>query len=107
MSNRAIFDEFMVKGGTELAPMSTTAELWVALQYTQGQEGNIHTLLWLRTDNFMNRGVDLTWLSAFPHEKEYLYPPLSFLKPIRPKPIVLKIGGSATYQIVELQISMS
>jgi hypothetical protein len=110
MSNKEIFDTFMEKGGTELAPMSTTAELWVALQYALGQcgrqAGNINTLLWLRTENFMDRGVDLEWLSAFPHEKEYLYPPLSFLKPIRRDPIVLKIGP-ATYQIVDLRISMS
>ena len=106
MSNRQIFDTFMVKGGTELAPMSTTRELWVALQYSQGPAGMISTLLWFRTDNFMDRGVDLEWLSAFPHEKEFLYPPLSFLKPIRSEPILLKIGN-CTYQIVELKISMA
>ena len=54
----------MVEGGTELAPMSTTAELWVALKYSQGPAGNISTLLWLRTENFMDRGVDLEWLSV-------------------------------------------
>ena len=106
MSNRKIFDNFMVEGGTELAPMSTTAELWVALKYSQGPAGTINTLLWLRTENFMDRGVDLAWLSAFPHEKEYLYPPLSYLKPIHKEPIVLQIGSS-TYQVVELKIQMS
>ena len=106
MSNRKIFDNFMVEGGTELAPMSTTAQLWVALKYSQGPAGTINTLLWLRTENFMDRGVDLAWLSAFPHEKEYLYPPLSYLKPIHKEPIVLQIGSS-TYQVVELKIQMS
>ena len=106
MSQREIFDEFMKQGGTELALMSTTAELWVALKYTVGHKDHINTLLWLRTENFMDRGVDLEWLSAFPHEKEYLYPPLSYLKPLREKPLVLKIGDS-TYQVVELKINMS
>lgn len=106
MSNRKIFDEFMTAGGTELAPMSTTAELRVALQYSQGPADTINTLLWLRTENFMDRGVDLEWLSAFPHEKEYLYPPLSYLKPIQKEPTVLQIGSS-TYQIVEVKIQMS
>ena len=106
MSNREIFDTFMKKGGTELAPMSTTAELWVALQYSQGPSGTISTLLWLRTENFMDRGVDLEWLSAFPHEKEFLYGPLSYLKPLEDKPIVMKIGVSV-YQIVPLKINMS
>ena len=106
MSNREIFDTFMERGGTELAPMSSTGDLRVALQYSQGPEGTINTLLLLRTENFMDRGVDLEWLSAFPHEKEYLYPPLSYLKPIRRQPIVSKIGSS-TYQVVELKIQMS
>ena len=106
MSNRKIFEEFMTAGGTELAPMSTTAELKVALQYSQGPADTINTLLWLRTENFMDRGVDLEWLSAFPHEKEYLYPPLSYLKPIQKEPTVLQIGSS-TYQIVEVKIQMS
>jgi hypothetical protein len=65
MSNKEIFDTFMVEGGTELAPMSSTAELSVALQYSQGPVGSISTLLWIRTENFMDRSVDLEWLSAF------------------------------------------
>jgi hypothetical protein len=106
MSVREIFDTFMEDGGTELAPMSATAELKIALLFSQGRQGTISTLLWIRTENFMDRGVDLEWLSAFPHEKEYLYPPLSFLKPIQTEPTVLKIG-SCLYQVVELKISMS
>ena len=106
MSVREIFDTFMEDGGTELAPMSATAQLKIALFYSQGPQGTISTLLWIRTENFMDRGVDLEWLSAFPHEKEYLYPPLSYLKPIQTEPTVLKIG-SCLYQVVELKISMS
>ena len=106
MSNREIFDTFMKKGGTELALMSTTAELWVALKYSQGPSGTISTLLWLRTENFMDRGVDLEWLSAFPDEKEFVYGPLAYLKPLKEKPIVMKMGAS-TYQIVPLKINMS
>ena len=106
MSMREIFDAFMVQGGTELAPMSATAELAIALFYSQGRSGTISTLLWIRTENFMDRGVDLEWLSAFPHEKEFLYPPLSYLKPIQKKPIVIKIGN-CLYQLVELKINMS
>ena len=33
--------------------------------------------------DFMSRGVDLSFLSAFPHEKEALYPPLTFFRPVR------------------------
>ena len=31
--------------------------------------------------SFMERGADLTYLSAFPEEAEVLYPPLTFLRP--------------------------
>jgi hypothetical protein len=102
MSNRMIFDSFMVNGGTELAPMSAHPELWVELQYAH-HSGCINTLLWIRTESFMDRGVQLDWLSAFPHDLEYLWPPLAFFKPIRMEPIVLKIGSSA-YQIVEVKV---
>ena len=53
----------------------------------------------------MDRGVDLEFLSAFPHEKEQLYPPLAYLKPLRKKPIVIQMGES-TYQVVLLKINM-
>jgi len=110
MKNRQIFDNFMQQGGTELAPMSTTAELSIALKYSQvgnmSALGNIATLLWLRTESFMDRGVDLTWISAFPHEREFLYPPLCYLKPIHKNPTLFKVGNS-TYQVVELTATMS
>jgi len=106
MSNREIFDTFMEEGGTELAPMSCSAELPVALHYSQGPEGTINTLLWIHTEDFMDRGVDLEWLSAFPHEKEFLYSPLAYLKPIGKKPAVFEIGSNF-YQVVKLRISMS
>ena len=35
----------------------------------------------IKTKSFMQRGADLEYLSAFPAEKELLYPPLTFLQP--------------------------
>ena len=29
----------------------------------------------------MDRGADLAWCSAFPGEKEFLFPPLTYLEP--------------------------
>ena len=29
----------------------------------------------------MSMGADVQWLSAFPDEAEFLYPPLTYLKP--------------------------
>ena len=80
-----------------------TAELWVALKYSQGGDSSV--LLWLRTQNFMDRGVDLTWISAFPHEREFLFSPLTYMQPVRDEPIVVQIGG-VIYQVFEVKVQM-
>ena len=70
--------EFMSMGGTELAPMSTTTKLEVAVQYSDAA----HSLLFkVRTDSFMQRGALLDFLSCMPHEREVCYPPFTYLKP--------------------------
>ena len=38
-------------------------------------------LLRLRTEDFLMRGPDISYLSAFPGEDEYLFPPLTYLSP--------------------------
>lgn len=68
--------------------MSTTADLAIAVQYAL----STHALLFrITTTSFMQRGADLTFLSAFPAEVEYLYQPLTFLRP--------------TGKVVEIQIT--
>ena len=71
--------KFLIIGGTELASMSTTNELTIAVRYASGTKNAL--LFRLRSTSFMNLGCDLTALSAFPHEKEFMYPPLTFLQP--------------------------
>ena len=71
---------------------------------TRGEE-TIPFCLWLRTQNFMDRGVDLTWISAFPHERTFLCPPLTYMTPVREEPVVVQIGG-ATYQVIEVKVQM-
>jgi len=71
--------DFMTRGGTELAPMSTTSELSVAMAYCASQRSAV--LMRLVTDNFFNRGPDISFLSAFPAEAEFLFPPLTYLQP--------------------------
>ena len=66
------------RGGTELAPMSTTSSLKVAMQYAASENS---VLLRLLTKNFMVRGPEVSFLSAFPMEQEFLYPPLTYLHP--------------------------
>jgi hypothetical protein len=103
LGNRQLFDKFMEDGGTEMAPMSTTADLSIALKYSQG--GDVAILLWLRSANFMDRGVSIKEFSAFRHEIEFLYAPLTYMKPLRKEPIVCQIGN-VTYQVVEVSAQM-
>jgi hypothetical protein len=68
-------DKFRLVGGTELACMSTTSTLEVALRYAQS-----HAPLLLRLLTRGNsRGVSISFLSLFPGEDEFLYPPLTLL----------------------------
>ena len=71
-------EDFGDKGGCELAPMSTTTDLMVALEYSKSE---FPFILKVRSSGFHDRGADISWLSAFPGEKEVLFPPLTYLKP--------------------------
>jgi hypothetical protein len=78
MRNRKVTDLFLREGGTELAFMSTTTDLRLAVLYSLSQ----HSLLFkIVARNFLSTGADLDWLSAFPNEAEMVYPPLTFLEP--------------------------
>jgi len=78
MSNVQSTDAFRQQGGSEAAPMSTTSDPVVAVAYGQSRRC---LLLKIVASNFVHLGADLSWLSAFPAEKEILYPPLTFLDP--------------------------
>jgi hypothetical protein len=80
-SNMVMPQVFEEEGGTELAPMSTTTEVEVALNYAL--KGKTTTALLFRyvTNNSLQRGSELQWLSMFPGENETLYPPLTYVQP--------------------------
>ncbi len=82
-----------------------TAELWIALKHSQGGDSSV--ILWMRSQNFIDRGVDLTWISAFPHEREFLYSPLSYMQSVcdSDEPIIVKIDG-VTYKVFEVKVYM-
>ena len=71
---------FLAMGGTEFACCSTTSRLEVAARYASAA-GKTALLFCIKSSTFMNTGVDISDFSAFPHEKEYLYPSLTFLQP--------------------------
>ena len=49
----------------------------------------------------MNLGCDLSELSCFPHEKEYLYPPLTYLQPTGGTHTLKR--GETTYTVVDVE----
>jgi len=91
--------EFMQKGGTELAPMSTTTDLATAMIYSASSSS---VLLCLRTNHYMKRGADISFLSAFPAEKEFLFPPLTFLHPVNDAPEVVTLGAR-TFFVIDVE----
>jgi hypothetical protein len=78
MRNVKVSNAFMQDGGTELAFMSTTTDVRVAVRYSLSRHS---LLLKIVAPNFMSLGAELKWLSAFPDEAEVLFPPLTFLHP--------------------------
>jgi hypothetical protein len=78
MRSRYVGEAFMRQGGTELAFMSTTTDLRVAVRYALSRHS---LLLRIVAPSFMSLGADLRWLSAFQGEAEVLFPPLTFLQP--------------------------
>eukprot|EP00908_Phaeocystis_cordata_P009452 Transcript_20232.p1 GENE.Transcript_20232~~Transcript_20232.p1 ORF type:complete len:815 (+),score=48.90 Transcript_20232:128-2572(+) len=103
-------DGFLAQGGTEQAPMSTSENFAVALRYSAGAMTRL--IMKITTKGFMDRGANLRYLSAFPAESEFLYPPLTFLQPTSlqetvevPIPSIGKGGTSmvVTFTVIEVE----
>jgi hypothetical protein len=106
MRNRYVAKEFMTQGGTELAFMSTTTDLRVAVRYSLSRYS---LLLRIVAPNFLALGADLQWLSAFPSEAEVLFPPLTFLQPTGRTDSVNALdrdGRQVTFTIIEVTASI-
>ena len=69
------FEEFKRTGGTELAPMSTTDNESVAKSYATSGQG----LIFEYVTQGNSRGVEISDFSMYPKEREFLYPPLTYL----------------------------
>jgi hypothetical protein len=76
MRNVEVPEDFLRKGGSEIAVMSTTTSLNIAMEFSMSQKA---VLLRIKTNRAIERGVDIKWLSVYPREKEVLYGPLTYL----------------------------
>lgn len=101
MRGLKVSGSFEKNGGTELAPMSTSNSLEVALEYARGAETALIFRFYCRS--FMNRGCAIQELSAFPHEHEYLFPPLTYLKHEPEKGFEVVSEDGTKYKIVEVE----
>ena len=79
---------------------STTHDLSVAVRYSQSTSS---VLLRLETESFRERGADLTFLSAFPAERECLFPPLTHMRPVG-APHIVHVGA-LTYTVLDVKPS--
>ena len=68
--------------------MSTTSDRRVAEEYATRTEGDgvapQYSLLFkIVVDNFLHCGADISFLSCFPTEAEWLFPPNTYLLPVQ------------------------
>ncbi len=102
---RDVPKEFFSKGGVEYAPMSTTPDLKVAVQYSASQ---MPMLIRIRTNNWFERGADISWLSAFPAESECLFAPLTYerVREVQEKEVRTPSGQVVTFTVVNVDVEV-
>ncbi len=106
MSGLKLSDEFSKVGGAELAVMSTTTEVSVAISYAVQKDTRSALLFRFVTRNNLERGAEVKWLSMFPNESETLFPPLTFLQRTRTEPQeVVHCGVKVT--VVEMSTTLA
>jgi serine/threonine protein kinase len=106
MSSMQIPQQFEIEGGTELAPMSTTADVGVAISYAVKKDVKSALLFRIVTRNNLERGADVQWLSMFPDESEILFPPLTYLQRTRTQ-LQNTAHNGVTVTVVELSATLA
>ena len=76
LDGMALPKKFAEEGGTEFGCMSTSTSKDVAIEFSESKHPLVFKFV---TENFHSRGADISFLSAYPEEKEALYPPLTYL----------------------------
>jgi len=106
MSDMQLPQQFNAQGGTELAPMSTTTDVSVAISYAIKKDTRSALLFRFVTRNNLERGADVQWLSMFPGESETLFPPLTFLQRTRTEIQEMEHNGVKVI-VVELSTTLA
>ena len=83
MKDLGITGEFMTKGGTDFACVSTTAHQAIAVHNFASSA--LPLVFKVVTKNCLSRGADISFLSVYPTEQEVLSPPLTYLRCLETK----------------------
>ena len=101
MKSLNITEEFIRTGGTkkrtEMACMSTTSSHPVAEEFAESDSPLLFKFV---SKSFMSHGADISFLSVYPGEKEVLYPPLTYLRPIGVSEQTIR---GKVYKVVEVE----
>ena len=97
MKDLGLSAEFFAHGGTEYAPMSTSASKGVACDFAVSGCPLVFKYV---TPDFMSRGADIAFLSVYEAEAEVLYPPLTYL---RSKGTVTEVIGGHTMLVATVE----
>eukprot|EP00729_Bicosta_minor_P009562 gene9562-16121_t len=97
MKDLTISKEFLESGGTEFAFMSTSVSMEVAIDFARS---DVPMVVKLEAKDFMSCGANISWLSVYPGENETLFPPLTFLRPIKQEHFV---KDGVTYLLVRCE----
>jgi hypothetical protein len=97
MKDLQITEEFIRTGGSEMACMSTTSDQKVAEEFALSKSPLLFKFV---SKSFMSHGASISFLSVYPGEKEVLYPPLTYLRPIKMSEETI---GTTVYKVVEVE----
>ena len=96
-------DSFGCCGGVEYGFMSTTPDRKVAIMYA-GKTGQLRTVFEIDVGQ-IDRGASISWLSQYPHEDEFLMPPLSNLEVVSKPKLEKTVDGDIV--VVKLRININ
>jgi len=101
-------DNYGCSGYAEWAFLSTTADRNVALGYSGVRAKRVKATLMVIEASSIDRGADISELSQYTHEKEYLYLPCSFIQRTRQGIGRVQVvdGGLITFVSVKVNLNI-
>ena len=113
VKNRELSEGF--KEGIEQGLLSTTSDLYTAVEFAVSERGVNPILFRLRPSGDESKGAQIKFLSVYPREQEYLYPPLTILdsKSLKTRQVTTEKGfmgfltGGFAITVVDLEPSLS